>query len=154
MKTIAYIFAGAVLCTACGPSSTKTTTEEMTTADSSASAKENDIAGSYTYQQDGDTVALHLTIQGTKAMGHLTYAWKEKDHNSGSFEGEVKDGLLIADYTFESEGMSSVREVAFKLNGKTAKEGYGDVEEKEGKFVFKDFNSLNFDSGLVLTKEQ
>ncbi|TDS07516.1 hypothetical protein [Sphingobacterium paludis] len=153
MRTIAFIFAGLFLCTACGSSSTKTTSEEMTTADSSTSATEHDIAGSYTYQQDGDTVALHLTIQGTKAMGHLTYAWKEKDHNSGTLEGEVENGLLLANYTFESEGMTSVREVAFRLDGKTAKEGYGDVEEKDGKFVFKDFNKLNFDTGLVLTKQ-
>ncbi len=155
MKTFAYLFGAIFICAACGQSAK----QEQSDADSLANvgtetvSAENDYAGSYSYERAGDTVALHLTMQGSKAVGHLTYAWKEKDHNSGSFEGEVKDGILLADYTFTSEGQTSVREVAFKLDGKTATEGYTDIEEKEGKFVFKDNSALDFTKGLVLNKQ-
>ncbi len=155
MKTFAYLVGAIFICASCGQSAK----QEPSEADSLGQAApetvsaESDYAGSYSYEQTGDTVALHLTMQGSKAVGHLTYAWKEKDHNSGSFEGEVKDGVLLADYTFNSEGQTSVREVAFKLDGKSATEGYTDVEEKDGKVVFKDSSALDFSKGLVLKKQ-
>ncbi len=114
---------------------------------------ESDVAGSYIYEQNGDTVNLHLTVNGETAAGHLTYALKEKDRNTGTFEGKIQNGVLLADYTFNSEGRSSVREVAFRLDGTSAVEGYGDVEEKNGKTVFKDASGLEFGKGLVLTKQ-
>lgn len=153
MKRIGYLFGGLLFFAACAQSPKQDNGAAVVDSTAGAELTENDAAGSYTYMQQGDTVSLHLTMQGSKAMGHLTYAWKEKDHNNGSFEGEIKDGILLADYTFQSEGMSSVRQVAFKIDGTTATEGYGDVEEKDGKFVFKDANNLSFDKGLVLSKQ-
>lgn len=155
MKTFAYFIAGMLLCAACGQSAKQEQTENdsLGHVDTDTVATNNDYVGSYSYQADGDTVALHLSMQDDKAVGHLTYAWKEKDHNSGSFEGAVHNGVLLADYTFESEGLTSVREVAFKLDGNTATEGYGDVEEKDGKFIFKDTAALDFSKGLVLRKQ-
>ncbi|MFD2594978.1 hypothetical protein [Sphingobacterium griseoflavum] len=152
MRTFAYLFGAIFICAACGHSARQEQLQTDSLSDSTT-LTEIDYAGSYSYEQSGDTVALHLTMQGSKAVGHLTYAWKEKDHNSGSFEGEVKYGVLLANYTFSSEGLTSVREVAFKLDGKTATEGYGDVEERDGKFVFKDSNALDFSQGLVLQKQ-
>jgi len=111
------------------------------------------IAGSYMYEQNGDTVSLHLTVNGETASGHLTYALKEKDRNTGTFEGKVENGVLIADYTFNSEGQSSVREVAFRLDGTSAVEGYGDIQEKDGKMVFKDVSRLEFPESMVLNKQ-
>lgn len=155
MKTFAYFFGAIFICAACGQPAkqAQSNADTVSSTATEVAATENDYAGSYSYEQAGDTVALHLTMQGNKAVGHLTYAWKEKDHNSGSFEGEVKDGILLADYTFSSEGLTSVREVAFKLDGKVATEGYGDIEEKAGKFVFKDENAIDFSKGMVLEKQ-
>lgn len=113
----------------------------------------SEIAGSYMYEQNGDTVSLHLTVNGETASGHLTYALKEKDRNTGTFEGKVENGVLLADYTFNSEGQSSVREVAFRLDGTSAVEGYGDMEEKNGKMLFKDASKLEYGKGMVLHKQ-
>lgn len=137
---------------ACGQSPRQQDDSTSTTAEADRTV-DGDLAGSYTYEKNGDTVALHLTIHDDKAMGHLTYALKEKDLNTGSFEGRVTDGILRADYTYLSEGQSSIRQVAFKVDGKTAVEGYADMEEKNGKFVFKDSTKLDFGEGLVLTKK-
>lgn len=112
----------------------------------------SEIAGSYLYEQNGDTVSLHLTVNGETAAGHLTYALKEKDRNTGTFEGKVENGVLLADYTFNSEGQSSVREVAFRLDGTSAVEGYGDMEEKNGKMLFKDVSKLEY-GNMILHKQ-
>ncbi|MDQ2862476.1 MAG: hypothetical protein M3R50_02290, partial [Bacteroidota bacterium] len=58
--------------------------------------------------------------------------------------------VLIADYTFFSEGTKSVREVAFKKDGENFIEGYGDAEDKDGKMIFKNAASLAFSSSVIL----
>ncbi|WP_437917732.1 hypothetical protein [Sphingobacterium sp. LRF_L2] len=153
-KTIGCLLLAIGLFTACGQASKSTDTDSASVnSESNKAINTEDLVGSYAYEASGDTVSLHLTIQGDKAMGHLTYAWKEKDRNAGTIEGQLKDSLLIADYTFDSEGQSSIRQVAFVLNGKTATEGYGYMEEKDGKLIFKNIDSLRFETGMVLTKQ-
>jgi len=51
-------------------------------------------------------------------------------------------------YTFQSEGKTSIREVAFLKKGDQLAEGFGDVEEVKGKTKFKDLSKLKFD-GLM-----
>ena len=52
-----------------------------------------------------------------------------------------------------SEGTQSVRQVVFLIKGETAIEGYGDIEEKDGKMVFKNLSSVVFGKGVILKKE-
>lgn len=114
---------------------------------------QTDFSGLYSYQQNGDTITLQLTVDGTRTNGNLLYALNEKDRNSGSFVGEIKDGILLANYTFSSEGVLSERQIAFKLNDNSVVGGYGDVQEINGKMVFKDPANLEYGTGLVLTKK-
>ena len=65
----------------------------------------------------------------------------------------MKADTLIADYTFMSEGTQSVREVAFLLTDSTAKEGYGDMTEKNNKMVFIKLAKIKFDRSFVLSKQ-
>jgi heat shock protein HslJ len=59
---------------------------------------------------------------------------------------------LVADYIFLSEGSSSVRQVAFLLDGRSAKEGYGPTAEQDGKMAFTDVKSLSFGKGVIMSK--
>lgn len=111
-------------------------------------------SGLYIYEQNGDTVTLNLAVNDGKVYGELLYALKEKDRNSGTFTGEIKDDILLADYKFRSEGVLSERQVAFKLTDTTAIEGYGEVQETNGKMEFQDSGKLEYDTGLVLKKKQ
>jgi len=115
-----------------------------------ASAMES---GKYLYQKEGDTISLQLQVKDSKATGELVYKLKEKDANTGTIEGEIKDNIIIALYTFQSEGTTSVRQVAFKFTDKGVVEGYGAVEEKEGKVLFKDINTLNYTDEMILLKQ-
>jgi hypothetical protein len=101
-----------------------------------------------------DTILMNLTIKGNEVTnGKLSYKFYEKDKNEGTLVGELKGDTLIADYTFMSEGVSSVRQVAFLKKGNTYVEGYGDVvDDNKGKVTFKDITQLKFEGKTVLSK--
>src|SRR5690606_5814178 len=82
----------------------------------------------------------------------LHYNFYERDGNVGFITGEIHGDTLIADYTFLSEGIISVREVGFLLGEEQVTEGYGDVEEVDGKVVFWHKDSLDFSNGLIMPK--
>jgi hypothetical protein len=84
--------------------------------------------------------------------GTLVYNIFQKDKNTGTIQGEMDGPLLIADYSFFAEGVNSVRQVAFKRIDNTFVEGTGEVAEQYGKTVFKNIDSLDYDSHVVLTE--
>lgn len=104
----------------------------------------------YVYNDDNNHISLEFNEIGPTCKGNLTYAFAEKDKNTGTFVGQLKDGILLADYTFQSEGMESVRQVAFKVSKDTLIEGYGDMNA-EGT-AFKDIKQLSFTSTMPLVK--
>ena len=101
-----------------------------------------------------DTISLSLNIKnGQLSSGNLSYDFYEKDKNTGTIVGEIKGDTLYADYTFTSEAVSSVRQVAFLKKGNTYVEGFGDViDDNKGKVTFKDKKQLKFDGNIVLSK--
>ena len=111
-----------------------------------------ELGNCYTYKKNRDTASLKLQVAGQEVTGDLSYNLFEKDRNKGTIAGELKGDTIIAEYTFDSEGMRSVREIVFlHKNGKLI-EGFGDVEQKSVKTVFKNRAALNFDNGLVFDK--
>ncbi|AXE16933.1 hypothetical protein DR864_03890 [Runella rosea] len=106
----------------------------------------------YIYASEKDTVQMNLLRLGTKVSGDLTYKFYEKDFNQGTVEGEVRGDTLLVNYTFNSEGTSSIRQVLFLKQGENWVEGYGDVEVTDEKVNFKNPNALNFNSTLILKK--
>ena len=101
-----------------------------------------------------DTISMSLNVKGNLiASGKLSYKFFEKDKNEGTLVGEIKGDTLFAEYTFMSEGVSSIREVAFLKKGNTYVEGYGDVvDDNKGKVTFKDAKQLKFEGNIVLSK--
>lgn len=103
----------------------------------------------YAYIKGKDTAQLTLITTGIVSTGELNYKWFEKDKNMGSIEGEMHGDTLVANYTFNSEGKQSVRQVVFLKKGSQLLEGFGDVEEKNGKTQFKDLKKLDFSNPIV-----
>ncbi|MBP2284557.1 hypothetical protein H4V97_002875 [Flavobacterium sp. CG_23.5] len=101
-----------------------------------------------------DTISMNLIVKGNQVTsGKLSYNFYEKDKNEGTLVGEIKGDTLLADYTFMSEGVSSVRQVVFLKKGNTYVEGFGDVvDDNKGKVAFKDRKQLKFDGKTVLSK--
>lgn len=106
----------------------------------------------YRYATEKDTVLLKLIHIENSITGILVYKFSEKDKNEGTILGSMKGDLLVADYTFMSEGIQSTRQIAFKLQGNTFVEGYGESFEQDGKIFFKDLDSLDFNHSIKLAE--
>lgn len=98
-----------------------------------------------------DSFFMKMEVFPNVVTGKLEYNFSEKDSNHGDIDGTLHGDTLIADYTFSSEGTSSVRQVAFLVRNDSVVEGYGPMEEKNGKMVFTDLDKLSF-SGTPLIK--
>jgi len=107
----------------------------------------------YALRLNGNIVALSFNVNSHQEVnGKLSYNITGKDRNEGTLIGNMKGDTLVADYTFTSEGVSSVREVVFLQKDGTLIEGYGDVVDANDKVSFKDKAKLKFDAKNTLTK--
>lgn len=106
--------------------------------------------GCYMYNENGSMINMEITKADNPVEGNLTYAFAEKDKNTGTFKGEFNDGKLVGNYTFQSEGKESTRQVAFMLKDNQLIEGYGELNENGT--MFKDVNSVNYSSTMPMTK--
>ena len=113
---------------------------------------EQQITGCFSYTKNRDTATLKINAENEELTGNLAYRLYEKDSNTGTIAGEIKGDTIIAEYIFDSEGMRSVREIVFLRKDGKLYEGYGDVEEKSGKMVFKDRSKLKFGDAIVFSK--
>lgn len=105
----------------------------------------------YEFAQGKDTINMVLAMSANNANGELQYKNYEKDSSHGTFSGTFIGDTLFADYTFESEGMTSVMEKVFLKKGKTLIVGTGDMEERNNKQCFTDPKKVTFDpNGIVL----
>lgn len=132
----------------------ETQTEKSISSDTPEHVREEKEVVCYSYEGAKDTIHLWMTQEGEVLRGELEYDLFEKDRNQGSISGKRINDLIIADYTFSSEGMESVREVAFKITDAGLVEGYGEVEERGNKMSFKDPKNLRFDDARVLVPVQ
>ncbi|MBZ4034598.1 hypothetical protein K6T82_07455 [Flavobacterium sp. 17A] len=107
----------------------------------------------YTWKSNGSIVEMSFNVNSHQEVnGKLSYNLVGKDKNEGTLIGNMKGDTLVADYTFSSEGVSSVREVVFLQKDGTFIEGYGDIVEANDKVSFKDKSKLKFDQKNTLVK--
>lgn len=149
MKALFTLFFAALVMAACkGP-------KEDTPVEVAFSPDEEHIeeinTECFRYFGEKDTVLLTTHIDGTTITGTLDYSIFEKDKNSGTIEGEIRDNLIIAEYTFQSEGVTSKRQVVFKNTDEGWKEGYGEMEAVDGIPVQVNIDSLDYNHDMALT---
>jgi hypothetical protein len=106
----------------------------------------------FLYEANGSKIKLRLLYGDNDSLttGELNYDLAEKDSNKGMFVGKFENNILIADYTFQSEGTESKRQVAFQLKDGKFIEGYGDMNEDGTRF--KDETKIKFDSKMPLSE--
>ncbi len=109
---------------------------------------ENSIEGCYIGRLAQDVYTLTiLSVNGEVFEGKLSFKNFEKDSSSGTYQGTYRNGILLGDYSFNSEGMASVMQVIFKKSGNGFIRGYGDMTE-DGTH-FSDINNITYDSSYV-----
>lgn len=104
----------------------------------------------YQYATAADTITLKLVNMGGTVGGALIYKLKEKDRNAGIINGTLRNNILLAEYTFKSEGAESTRQVAFKKTGNAFIEGYGETVNVNGVEKFKNVDSIIYSSSMKL----
>ncbi len=110
------------------------------------------LSGCYEMIMKQDTAFLQLQVKDTTVSGNLSYHWYQKDRNEGVISGVLRNDLIIADYTFRSEGMTSVREVIFKIKDTSLLQGTGALREQNGKIVYQNKTALHFDETYPFSK--
>ncbi len=145
---ISFLLAAA----ACSNSTKQETGESTTVGDTSRVTIQIPKTGCYINISSSDTVKLKVETFPNVVTGTLLYNFYEKDKSIGDIEGKLSGDTLLADYTFTSEGERSTRQVLFLIRDSIAIEGYGAMEEKAGKMVFKDIRRIDFSNGMKLVK--
>jgi hypothetical protein len=120
------------------------TKEDTVVNDDHVSATPIPLDGCYKMVLNQDTVTMRLNVTDSLVTGDLSYHLYAKDRNEGSLKGVIRDSIIVADYTFRSEGMLSVRQVAFKMQGTALVEGFGELNTSSDTVRFKDVNNLSF----------
>jgi hypothetical protein len=111
-----------------------------------------EVRSCYQYVGDKDIIVLMLISKNDTITGTLSYTLYQKDNSRGTIQGQMRGDLLVADYTFQSEGVLSKRQVAFKKSGTTFIEGYGEATNENNRIVFKNLDSLDFSHSVILNK--
>ncbi|TXJ25896.1 MAG: hypothetical protein E6Q24_13490 [Chitinophagaceae bacterium] len=120
---------------------------DSTAASTSATAAlDTTLAGCYSSIYKRDTSALQIETRGAVISGPLSYNLFEKDRNDGNFQGEVNGNVLSGWYLFRSEGVMSVRQVAWKIKGNHLWPATGEVQQRGDTMFFKNMDQLQYDS--------
>lgn len=127
---------------------------ESTAGRNTASFQSQDGSGKECFSSaiKRDSIWVKLDFSSEEVTGILIYNFHEKDRNKGTLQGGLKGDTLLASYTFHSEGVVSVREVAFLVKGDQLIEGFGEMEMKENRQVFKEKGEIDFSQGIAFKK--
>jgi hypothetical protein len=110
------------------------------------------VLGTYVANLSKDVYSLEISSQeGESFKGNLNVNNFEKDSSNGTLVGTYKNGILLAEYTFKSEGIVSVNQVIFKKTVDGFVRGYGDVDEATGTH-FINLNNITYDTSVVYKK--
>ena len=137
-----------------------TTKDNMQDLASDSAKKEADpnvskfdfISGCYQNVLNGDTAFLKMNVHEFVVDGTLNYRRSQKDSNEGTFTGVIRGEIIVIHYNFNSEGTTSMREVAFKIKGDHLVEGYGDILMKGDSAVFENIALLKFQDAQTFNK--
>ena len=108
------------------------------------------IIGCYVAHLAKDVYTLRVDSQnGETFSGELSFNNYEKDSSKGLYSGTYKDGILLGEYSFDSEGMHSTRQVIFKKENNNFIEGFGDYDESGENLV--DINNITYNPNTTFT---
>ena len=85
--------------------------------------------GCYTFHDYSNSITFEISSIEHSITGKLSYHLADKNANSGTFEGFLIDDVILGDYIFQSEGITSKREVIFKIVNGQLIEGFGPMDE-------------------------
>ena len=151
MKSFLIAYSIIAIACSCNNEAVQTDTSKSDTAVSevapSIKNEETDtvFSGCYSMIIARDTASLQIQKKGPLVTGSLSYNLFEKDRNDGTFEGELNNNVLIGWYLFRSEGLMSVRQVAWQVDGNKLYPGFGEIIVRKDSSMFVKPDQLKFD---------
>lgn len=121
--------------------------DNYTVEDESIGAKKCYIQGT-----GNDTLYVSLDDNLGTVSGRMYYKNHQKDSSFGDVVGSSNGDTIKVDYTFQSEGTTSSREIWFlKKDGKLL-EGIGNLDASGTRYA--DYKKIKFDGGHVLDEAE
>jgi hypothetical protein len=99
---------------------------------------------------DNSVIQAEFFFNNKFVTGQLAYIWAQKDNSKGTFNGIIKNNVIIGNYKFLSEGMMSDNEIAFLYDKESLAQGIGEQNADGTKFLNPD--SLTFDKTNKMVK--
>ena len=112
----------------------------------STAAIDSGFSGCYSQIINRDTSLLQLEQKVNTVTGALSYNIFQKDRNDGTLQADVTGDIITGWYLFRSEGIVSVRQVSWKVNGDELWPGIGEVIQKNDTMLFDQPDKLQYDN--------
>jgi hypothetical protein len=108
--------------------------------------KDSIPAGCYAQIAQRDTALLQFESKDSTINGTLSYNIYQKDRNDGTVQADVNGNIVSGWYIFKSEGVVSVREVSWKINGQELWPAMGELVQRKDTTRFAQPDKLQYDS--------
>ncbi len=141
MKLKALFFMTTICFIGCNQSDKQTSNNNYTAKTKTVKIIEDQC---FEYSKNGFTADVKLNFKGDSLSGQMQNLNAEKDSNYGKLSGILKDDIIKAEYQFQSEGQISTMQVQFKMEDGKLIQGFGEMEEKGGKMVFKENAEIDY----------
>lgn len=103
----------------------------------------------YLAANNKDSVFVSYDDNLGTVVGKMFYKNYQKDSSFGDIIGTADGDTLKLDYTFQSEGLMSSREIWFLKKNGELHEGIGEMDKSSGS-KYADYKKLNFEGGNIL----
>ncbi len=144
-----FLFAGA--CNNNGKSSAEINSD--TVVNNTATAVVDSLSsGCFSQIVDRDTSLLQIQQKENTVNGTLSYNLYQKDRNDGTLQAEVSGDIIKGWYLFKSEGIISVREVSWKINGEELWPAMDEMIPKNDTMMFAQPDKLRYESSRPFKK--
>ena len=144
-----------LLCGSCnneGKTSAEVNREMADTSLTSRATNDSLPSGCYSQIEGFDTSHLQIDSKNMDINGTLSYNIFQKDRNDGTLQAEIAGDILTGWYFFKSEGIISVRQVAWKIKGNELWPGTGEMVQKNDTMFFSVPDKLQYDGSRPFKK--
>lgn len=139
-----FLFAGS--CNNNGKSSAEINADTVVNNSTTTINTDSLPSGCYSQIVQRDTSLLQLENKDSIINGSLSYNIYQKDRNDGTLQADIEGNVISGWYIFKSEGVVSVRQVAWKINGHELWPAIGEVVQKNDTAMFAQPDKLRYDS--------
>lgn len=139
-----FLFAGS--CNNKGKSSAEINADTVVNKTTTTTVTDSLPSGCYSQIIQRDTSLLQLENKDSIINGSLSYNIYQKDRNDGTLQAGIDGNIINGWYIFKSEGIVSVRQVTWKINGDELWPAIGEVIQKNDTARFAQPDKLRYDS--------